>query len=998
MLRRGIVCAVLALCAWAAPAAALPPVVLGPDGTTAPIHDYEQAVRERVYIPQPGIDQDGVDGDDWIAIEIMRPPGSGPGLEVPAIVDASPYYTTSCRGNEGECIGDVDGDGRNDRWPLFYDNYFVPRGYAYVLAEMNGTGNSTGCPMHGGPGDIAGMKSVVDWLAGRIAGYPSKTTLQTPVHATWSRGSVALIGKSYDGTLANGVAATGVEGLKTIVPISAISNWYRYSRQSGIRFNTNYPAGLAQLVTNSDRVSLCAASRTAMNGQDGDETGDMNPFWDQRNHLTEIRNVKASVFAVHGFQDDNVKLDHLGPWWDGLKEREVPRKLWLLRGGHVDPFDSRRAVWVDTLHRWFDHWLLGVDNGIMDAPQVTVEEAKDTWQDYADWPLPGSVATPVYLRGTSASTAGALELRSGGDVDTLSFANNPGGNENTLISAPEGAQTARRVFLSAPLQADLRISGTPVVDIRAALSTTQSNLGAVLVDYGPGAQTTRNAEGILTDPVTSTDCWGASTTRQHNGSVVDHSACYRTVSKPVIDVTQWRITRGILDSANRNSLTSIEPVTIDAQTRFSWPLVPDEHVVPKDHRLGIVLVGNYPALGTAGTTPSTITLDTKASKLLLPVVGGYRALAATRAFGTDATAPEMTGVPADLVVDVADPTGTIVTYPLPTATDDETPDPQVVCAPASGTRFPIGATKVTCTATDAYDNATIRAFTVTVVDTSPDTTPPQLHGLPQDIVAEADDAGGAMVPYTLPTATDAVTDTPLVVCDPAPGTKFPIGATTITCTATDDAGNASAKTFVVTVKPLPDTAPPVLTGMPADIVVASEDGDAGAILVYALPTATDDRTAHPHVTCDPAPGSRVAVGAHTVKCTATDESGNAATSAFTATVVGKGSPPPVKDPGGAGPGTGDVDVTAPGLRGLRVQLVRRALRVRVTLGEDATLRVVVARKGAKRAFKVKTIRARAGKLTLRLGKVPKGRYTVTVVATDAAGNKGPAVAKRFKRR
>ena len=39
-----------------------------------------------------------------------------------------------------------------------------------------------------------------------------------------------MIGKSYDGTLANGVAATGVDGLTTIVPISAISDWYDYSR------------------------------------------------------------------------------------------------------------------------------------------------------------------------------------------------------------------------------------------------------------------------------------------------------------------------------------------------------------------------------------------------------------------------------------------------------------------------------------------------------------------------------------------------------------------------------------------------------------------------------------------------------------------------------------------------------------------------------------------------------------------------------------------------
>ena len=68
--------------------------------------------------------------------------------------------------------------------------------------------------------------------------------------------------------------------------------------------------------------------------------------------------------------------------------------------------------------------------------------------------------------------------------------------------------------------------------------------------------------------------------------------------------------------------------------------------------------------------------------------------------------------------------------------------------------------------------------------------------------------------------------------------------------------------------------------------------------------------------------------------------------------------------------------------------------------EDATLRVVIKRKGAKRPFKVKTMRARAGKrkVALRLGRVPKGRYTVTIVATDAAGNAGAALAKRFKRR
>ena len=46
------------------------------------------------------------------------------------------------------------------------------------------------------------------------------------------------------------------------------------------------------------------------------------------------------------------------------------------------------AVWVDTIHRWFDYWLQGVQNGIMSEPAVDIEESKDVWNSYTDWPIP----------------------------------------------------------------------------------------------------------------------------------------------------------------------------------------------------------------------------------------------------------------------------------------------------------------------------------------------------------------------------------------------------------------------------------------------------------------------------------------------------------------------------------------------------------------------------------------------------------------------------------
>jgi X-Pro dipeptidyl-peptidase len=220
------------------------------DGRTAPVFGYDDAIRERVFIPVAGVDQDLDGTDDVTAIDIIRPLASDAGLRVPAIIDTSPYFTTSGRGNEGEKIADLDADGINDVWPLFLDNYFVPRGYAVILAQMNGTGGSTGCSMHGGPGDIASMRVVIDWLQGRVEGRDAGGALVT---ADWHNGKAAMFGKSYDGTLANGVAATGVEGLTTIVPMDAITDWYRYSRTNGIRHNTNYASGLANAITNDDR-------------------------------------------------------------------------------------------------------------------------------------------------------------------------------------------------------------------------------------------------------------------------------------------------------------------------------------------------------------------------------------------------------------------------------------------------------------------------------------------------------------------------------------------------------------------------------------------------------------------------------------------------------------------------------------------------------------------------------------------------------------------------
>jgi hypothetical protein len=158
---------------------------------------------------------------------------------------------------------------------------------------------------------------------------------------------------------------------------------------------------------------------------------------------------------------------------------------------------------------------------------------------------------------------------------------------------------------------------------------------------------------------------------------------------------------------------------------------------------------------------------------------------------TDAESPVLT-LPANIVIPTSGPGGAVVTYTA-SATDNGV-SVTVVCDPPNGSSFQVGTTTVTCTATDAADNSTSATFTVTV--TPPDEVAPNLT-LPANIVVPAQGASGAVVTYTTSATDDSGGVT--VTCVPPSGSTFPIGTTTVTCTATDAANNTTSGSFTVTV-------------------------------------------------------------------------------------------------------------------------------------------------------------------------------------------------------
>ena len=145
-----------------------------------------------------------------------------------------------------------------------------------------------------------------------------------------------------------------------------------------------------------------------------------------------------------------------------------------------------------------------------------------------------------------------------------------------------------------------------------------------------------------------------------------------------------------------------------------------------------------------------------------------------------------------------------------------------------------------------------------------DTTAPTVN-VPAPMTAEATGPGGATINFTV-SADDANPLHPTVTCSHTSGSVFPIGTTTVNCSATDAAGNTGSASFTVTVQ---DTTAPAIAGTPANIVAEAING-AGATVNYTNPTATDLVDGPRSVLCTPASGFTFPLGTTTVQCTSSD--------------------------------------------------------------------------------------------------------------------------------
>lgn len=632
--------------------------------------DSSTWVRGEAWV-QTHDDSDHDGKPDRIHVDITRPAETAnPAChyKAPVIFEDSPYYA----GVGPEPFWPVDyelGDPPPPRPPVppwhprvtspiistIYESIWLPRGFAVVHAESPGTGESTGCPTSGGPNETNAGKAVIDWLNGRASAFTSPTS-NDRVSADWTDGDVGMTGTSYNGTLPEAVATTGVEGLKAIVPVSAISDWYDYYRAGGMvrapfTFQGEDLDILADVVYSRADQSICRPVIADLAARQDRTTGDFSPFWKARDYMKDVRNVRAAVLVAHGNNDFNVMTKNMAQFYDAIKKRGVPHMLYFHQGGHGgSPPDV-------LMNLWFTRYLFGVHNGVEKLPRAWVVREPNAC------PVRQSTAVGDQSDTTTLTVADSSPLTFGltpsipvttadGTVYTVTrdIVGVPDRTHVTLsdpVATAAGEKVADGATIA--LRCATRLNPVPYAEwpvpgtAPATLHFTAGAPGAGGLTGGAGGK----GSETLTDDATVTAATSANAASSNVRLLYETPALTRDVhisgtpsvsvrmafSKARANLTAVLVdypptgpgtilTRGWLDPQNRTSDDRTQPITPGRFYSLDVDMQPKDSVVVAGHRIGVMILSSDQEATIRPAPGTRLTMDLAHSSATLPVNGG----------------------------------------------------------------------------------------------------------------------------------------------------------------------------------------------------------------------------------------------------------------------------------------------------------------------------------------------------------------------------------------
>lgn len=591
------------------------------------------AIREVVYVEsRVDTDKDGL--PDLVKVSIIRPRYEG---KIPAVMTASPYHqgtndkasdkalynmnvdlevkephTIQVEEPQLELVDPVgsaqlvdEAEERlthiNSSYTL--NDYLLPRGYANLYVSGVGTKDSQGLMTNGNYQQIEAYKNVIDWLNGRCRAFTDHTR-KRQVKADWSNGKVATTGISYLGTMSNGLATTGVDGLEVIIAEAGISSWYNYYRENGLVTSPGgYPGedfdSLAELTYSralraGDYLRHHAAHQADLDRVKKEldrASGDYNQFWHDRNYLLNANRVKAEVVFTHGSQDWNVKPLHVFNMFQALPA-SIKKHLFYHNGAHVYLNNWQSIDFRESMNALLSKKLLGYDSSY-ELPTVIWQDntGEQSWTSLDDFGNQTNQRT-FSLGDDEKVIQNRYETK---DYERY-------GKAYPTFLTDFYQDKAQQVTIDLPIEEDLHLNGKARLHLRLHSSTNKGLLSAQLLELG-SKKYLQPYPAVLS--VRTLD----------NGR---YHMLDNLTELPFKEAGQRVISKGYLNLQNRHDLLEVEAVTPGEWMEFDFDLQPTIYKIEKGATLRLVLYTTDFEITVRDQTDYQLTIDLAQSSLHLP--------------------------------------------------------------------------------------------------------------------------------------------------------------------------------------------------------------------------------------------------------------------------------------------------------------------------------------------------------------------------------------------
>lgn len=465
-----------------------------PPAASQPTHaikiDFNQRVRMR----------DGVE----LSADVYRPDAAE---QFPVILSRTPYN-------------------KNGGSTLAIARYFAPRGYVFVAMDVRGRGDSGG-----------------EFVPYRNDGRDGYDAIEWCANQPWSTGKIGTIGGSYNGRIQWLTAVERPPHLTTMIAMVTPSDPF-FEWPTGLPLPMDiswYHFTAGRVSQNMDAVDWAKIQRHLPMKTMDEAAGRPNRYWKEMFEHTQLDEWWEPLRYQNKFNRVNVPILHISGWYDDeqvgtpynftamtmqLNRPKIRLNQKLLMGpwphainstsklGEVDfgptAIIDLNGYWL----RWFDHWLKGIDNGIMREPSVRVfVMGENRWVDENEWPIERTQYAKYYLhsrgRANSLFGDGTLSTSLPDDQPYDTYVNDPA-RPVPFITEPSFAQIGsaddyrpveRRddvlVYTSEPLTEDVLVCGPITGWLYAASSARDTDFMMKLLDVWPNGYAQRLTDGMV---------------------------------------------------------------------------------------------------------------------------------------------------------------------------------------------------------------------------------------------------------------------------------------------------------------------------------------------------------------------------------------------------------------------------------------------------------------------------------------------------------------------